>query len=125
MINNINDIKHAFYINLEHRTDRKEYVENQLDSIGIKANRFNAIKVENGAIGCSLSHLKCLQIALENKWDHVLICEDDLTFLNAELLIQQLDKFLQKEREKEARELHNNIGHPGDKALCKAQKMET
>jgi hypothetical protein len=26
----------------------------------------------------------------------------------------------QKERAKEARELHNNIGHPGDKALCKA-----
>ena len=29
----------------------------------------------------------------------------------------------QKEREKEAREFHNNIGHPGDKALCKALEI--
>ena len=96
----ISDIKHAFYINLESRIDRKEHVEKQLHAIGIHATRFNAIKMENGAIGCSMSHLKCLQIALENQWDHLLICEDDITFLNPELFKNQLNAFLQT-REKD------------------------
>jgi GR25 family glycosyltransferase involved in LPS biosynthesis len=67
----LNDIKHAFYINLEHRTDRKELVEKELENIGIKAERFNAIKMENGAVGCSMSHLKLLQDALKNNLDHI------------------------------------------------------
>ena len=49
-MNSISDIKHAFYINLLSRSDRKQHVENQLKSIGINAQRFNAIKMTNGAI---------------------------------------------------------------------------
>ena len=52
-IKSLDDIKNSFYINLEHRTDRREHVEKELDKIGIKATRFNAIKMTNGAIGCS------------------------------------------------------------------------
>ena len=42
----------------------KEYIIQELTKIGITANRFNAIKMDNGAIGCSMSHLKILQNAL-------------------------------------------------------------
>ena len=94
MISNISDIKHAFYINLESRSDRKKHVEEQLKIIGIQANRFKAIKLLNGALGCSMSHLKCLEIAKENDWEHVLIVEDDIKFLNPELFIIQINKFL-------------------------------
>lgn len=94
MLSNIHDIKHAFYINLEFRTDRKIHVEEQLKIIGIEANRFNAIKLPNGALGCSMSHLKCLEIAKENNWDHILIVEDDIKFLNPELFKEQINKFL-------------------------------
>jgi len=91
----IRDIKHVFYINLESRPDRKTYVENQLKQIGITcANRFNAIKLPNGALGCSMSHLKCLEIARTNNWDHVLIVEDDITFLNPTLFVKQMNEFL-------------------------------
>lgn len=93
-IQSIEDIKHAYYINLEHRTDRKEHVELQLKTLGIEASRFDAIKMENGAIGCSLSHLKLLEQALENQYDHILIMEDDITFLDPELFKSQLNKFL-------------------------------
>lgn len=93
MLSNITDIKHSFYINLETRPDRKIHVEEQLKIIGIQANRFNAIKLPNGALGCSMSHLKCLEIAKENNWEHVLIIEDDIKFLNPELFINQLNKF--------------------------------
>jgi GR25 family glycosyltransferase involved in LPS biosynthesis len=90
----IRDIKHAFYINLESRPDRKIHVENQLLNIGIKADRFNAIKLSNGAIGCSMSHLKCLEFAKEKNWPHVLIVEDDILFLNPELFVRQINLFL-------------------------------
>ena len=33
----LSDIKHAFYINLDHRTDRKEHVEKELNKIGVNA----------------------------------------------------------------------------------------
>ena len=93
MLSNISDIKNAFYINLESRPDRKKHVEKQLKNIGISAQRFNAIKLPNGALGCSMSHLKCLEIAKQNDWDSVLIIEDDIQFLDPTLFISQLNKF--------------------------------
>ena len=56
----INDIKNVFYINLESRPDRKHHVEQQMKILNITAERFNAVKLTNGAMGCSMSHLKCL-----------------------------------------------------------------
>lgn len=95
-MNSINDVKHAFYINLDHRTDRKEHVEKQLQNVGIHAERFNAIKMQNGAVGCSMSHLKILQDAHAKKLPHVLIMEDDISFLDPELFKTQLNTFLEK-----------------------------
>jgi GR25 family glycosyltransferase involved in LPS biosynthesis len=92
-MNNISDIKHAFYINLASRPDRKQHVEEQLKIMGIEAERFNAIKLANGALGCSLSHLKCLETAKENNWSHLLVVEDDIKFLDPELFKNQLNKF--------------------------------
>jgi glycosyl transferase family 25 len=94
-IKHINEITNTYYINLEHRTDRKQHVVEQLTNIGItNASRFNAIKIDNGAIGCSMSHLKILQDAYKNNLDHILIVEDDITFLDPELFKTQLNKFL-------------------------------
>ena len=92
-LNNLSEIKHAFYINLESRPDRQIYVEEELKKIGIKADRFNAIKLPNGALGCSMSHLKCIEMAKENDWDHILIVEDDIHFLNHDLFMNQINKF--------------------------------
>lgn len=94
-MNSINDIKHAYYINLDHRTDRKEHVEKQMTRLGIHAERFNAIKMQNGAIGCSMSHLKILQDAYSRRLSHVLIMEDDITFLQPDVFITQFNKFLE------------------------------
>ena len=90
----ISDIKHCLYINLESRKDRREHIEGELKSIGINSIRFNAIKLQNGRIGCSMSHLKCLQIAKKNNWPYVMICEDDLLFLDKELAVKQMNHFL-------------------------------
>ena len=67
---NIDDVtKYTYYINLKHRKDRKEETVNELKSFGINNPiRFNAIKDENGAIGCSKSHLEVLKIARKNNY---------------------------------------------------------
>jgi len=95
----ISDIKHAFYINLLSRPDRKQHVENQMKTIGIHAERFNAVKLANGAIGCSMSHLKILETAKLNNWEHVLIVEDDILFTNPSLFAEQFNKFLSNHKE--------------------------
>ena len=95
----LENIKNAFYINLENRVDRKIHVETQMNSIGIICQRFNAIKMHNGAIGCSMSHLKLLQEAVKNNLDHILIVEDDITFLDPDLFKKQINRFF---------ELHGN-----------------
>jgi glycosyl transferase family 25 len=91
------NIDNAFYINLEHRIDRRIHVESELSKLGIRAERFNAIKMDNGAIGCSLSHLKILQNAMKNNLSHVLIVEDDISFLDYELFKRQLNSFFEKQ----------------------------
>jgi len=94
-MNQLSDIKHIFYINLETRKDRKLHVEKQLENIGFKnPQRFNAIKLQNGALGCSMSHLKCLEIAKKKELEHIMIVEDDITFLKPDLFVKQLNEFL-------------------------------
>ena len=92
----MNTIKHAFYINLESRPDRKQHIEQELLKVGIKAQRFNAIRLPNGAIGCSMSHLKCIETAKQNNWDHVCIVEDDIQFLKPRVFVQQCNLALTK-----------------------------
>ena len=89
------DLINVMYINLEERKDRRISVENELSKIGVKTyERFNAVKLKNGALGCSMSHLKCLELSKINNYDYVLICEDDIEFLDPELFLSQLKKFL-------------------------------
>jgi glycosyl transferase family 25 len=97
-MDSIADIKHAFYINLDSRPDRKKHVETQLSIVGIQAEKFKAIKLENGALGCSMSHLKCLEIAKENNWPHILIVEDDILFLKPTIFVNQINTFFKNHK---------------------------
>jgi GR25 family glycosyltransferase involved in LPS biosynthesis len=93
----ITDINHIMYINLDHRQDRREHVVNELLKVGFLENaieRFSAIPFNIPAIGCSLSHLKCLEKAKSLNWDYLLIVEDDITFLNPYLFKTQFNKLL-------------------------------
>lgn len=95
VLNNFEDIVNIVYINLEHRIDRRDHVINELTNMGIgKFDRFNAIKMDNGALGCSMSHLKVLQNAVEQKLEHILIVEDDITFLEPDIFKTQFNKFI-------------------------------
>jgi glycosyl transferase family 25 len=95
-ISSLEDIKHVYYINLEHRVDRKQSVESELQSVSLQGTRFNAIKTKHGAIGCSMSHLKILQEAQYYQWDHVLIVEDDIQFLQPDVFKRQINSFFEQ-----------------------------
>lgn len=99
MLSNLSDIRHAYYINLEHRIDRLQQVELEMQTMGINAQRFNAIVNKNGAIGCTMSHLRLLDNAIKNNYPHLLILEDDIQFLQPDLFKQNFNRFL---------ELHEN-----------------
>lgn len=87
--------KNHYYINLDHRKDRRESVINELKKIGINSpNRFPAIKTEWGIVGCGLSHIRCLQEAIHNDWDYVCIFEDDIIIKRPELLIKKVKKLI-------------------------------
>lgn len=94
--NKANDFKkYTYYINLEHRKDRNEETLKDLKSFGINNPiRFNAIKDDIGAIGCSKSHLEVLKIARENNLPHVLIVEDDIKFLDPQKTNKTLNNVL-------------------------------
>lgn len=72
---------HAYYINLDHRTDRRAEIEKELADKGISAERIPAFKTTPGCIGCSLSHIAALKRARERGLEAVMIFEDDFTFL--------------------------------------------
>ena len=87
-------LKNVLYINLDHRTDRLSHVKGELTKIGIQdPTRFPAVKMPAGNVGCTISHIRCLEIAKKNEWPAVFICEDDITFMNPELFLSKLDAF--------------------------------
>ena len=86
-------LDHVLYINLESRTDRLAHVNGEFNKLGIQGERMNAIKLSNGALGCSLSHIRCLEIAKARGLPYIFICEDDITFLHPSLLLENLETF--------------------------------
>ena len=75
-------IDKVIYINLEHRLDRKQEIEGELNTFNIPYERFNAISVKNhGILGCNKSHLEVLRLAKHNNYKNILIFEDDFKFI--------------------------------------------
>ena len=71
----------VFYINLEHRKDRREQIEGELNKLGLKYERFPAIQLNPGNVGCGLSHLAVMKIAKERNLKNVFIIEDDFQLI--------------------------------------------
>jgi hypothetical protein len=71
----------VYYINLDHRTDRKEKIEAEIDRLGVpssKVVRIPAIYTKGfGILGCGLSHLKTLELFLNSPHKTCLVLEDD------------------------------------------------
>jgi GR25 family glycosyltransferase involved in LPS biosynthesis len=72
----------AYFINLQHRTDRLAQIQAELTHQGFEPIRIDAVYVpECGPLGCTLSHIKALETFLESGvGDHCIVFEDDFMF---------------------------------------------
>jgi len=90
-------IDRVVYINLEHRTDRRISIETELAKYfpPWKISRFDAIRNGKGYIGCTMSHIGVVELAISRGWKNCLIVEDDAVWSNFEngyLLLEKLVK---------------------------------
>lgn len=81
------NIKNVYYINLSSRTDRKKHIKTQLKNLEWKGKRVEAVEMEDGRVGCTLSHIKCLKMAIEKNLDYIIILEDDINFLDPSVFL--------------------------------------
>lgn len=95
---------HIGWVNLSHRTDRKEKMEAELQRVGLEAERFEAILTKDeswnrppylklfartrGAIGCKLSQMAVMQKAYD-MGKGAMVLEDDLVI--ATDVVERLD----------------------------------
>jgi GR25 family glycosyltransferase involved in LPS biosynthesis len=89
--------EHTLFINLDHRTDRLEHVTNEFEKMGITSERVSGIQPKNPAVGCTMSHIKCIELAKSRNYKQVFICEDDITFTNPELFKKQITSFTEND----------------------------
>jgi hypothetical protein len=74
-------LSRVVYINLEHRTDRKQEMEDELKKLSYdKAERLEAYLNEYPAAGCTLNHVRVWRRMIKEGWDSVMVMEDDAHF---------------------------------------------
>jgi GR25 family glycosyltransferase involved in LPS biosynthesis len=79
--NGINRLDKIYIINLEHRKDRLDSIMKELNKVGANINKIHRINAvynkEFGALGCGESHILALSDGIKNKYENILILEDD------------------------------------------------
>jgi glycosyl transferase family 25 len=76
----------VYCINLKDRTDRWEQAQNEFNKLGIVdvVERWEAIKKDDGNLGCTLSHKTLIEHCKEQGYQRVLIFEDDVLFVETD-----------------------------------------
>lgn len=69
-----------FVLNLEKRTDRLQHIQEEMSYIDWDYELFKAID-KGSHLGCTLSHIAVIDIAIDRGYDYVMIIEDDCTFM--------------------------------------------
>ena len=106
------DLSNVYYINLTERVDRKKAVEDELYKLNWKYERFNAIKLADGRIGCSMSHYRLLEMAKKNNMEYIVIVEDDIMFTKPEQYAEMLEGFIRSNMEYDVLLLAGNLRPP-------------
>jgi glycosyl transferase family 25 len=124
-----NPFENTLFINLNERTDRLQHIQEEFKKIGItNAIRIEAIKMDIGAIGCGLSHIKSLNYAKQMNFETCFICEDDITFLKENILIENTERFFNKSLQWDVVVIGGNNCPPYqiiDDSCCKISNCQT
>ena len=87
-------LNNTFIINLEDRVDRRYDSLEQSNKISYDPIIFNAIKDNNGRIGCTMSHINVLKNAMELDLEYVVILEDDILICNENYIMYNVNKIM-------------------------------
>ena len=89
-------IEKVYYLNLEHRKDRKDIFLSWMKESNYdvsKVERINAIyNYERGHIGCLMSHIKALDAFISSEYDKCIIFEDDYHPVNVKTFWNDINK---------------------------------
>ncbi len=80
------------YINLEERRDRIQEIKGELAKLGMSGTRFPAVKKSPGSLGCGLSHVGVLELAIKRGLKQVLVLEDDAVIVDLDRLKRVLEQ---------------------------------
>ena len=108
-------LENNFVINLDVRPDRYQHVLQEFKKIDITPRRFNAIKTKDGAVGCTMSHIKCIELAIEEDKEYTFICEDDITFTDAYTLKRNIKRFNDNIKDWDVLIIGGNVVKPYEK----------
>jgi GR25 family glycosyltransferase involved in LPS biosynthesis len=93
-----------YYINLDHRKDRKKEMLEELNRIGVPSERVVRISAvlnkEYGDVGCSMSHVKTMKEFIKSGKRNCIIFEDDFEFSESkEVVYKKMNDFFDYEIE--------------------------
>ena len=90
------NIDRIYYINCDHRLDRKLHIESLLSSLNINNDiiqRVSGVYIpENGSLGCVRSHIKILNDSIENNYENILVLEDDFEINEINKFVENINK---------------------------------
>ena len=90
----LNNFDIVYYINLKHRKDRFEHINNELNKTNIDKNKINRIEgiyyEKFGILGCAKSHILALKSFINSGKENCIIFEDDFEFTKTQDQINNL-----------------------------------
>jgi GR25 family glycosyltransferase involved in LPS biosynthesis len=90
----LNNFDVIYYINLKHRIDRYNHINNELSKTNIDKNKINCIEgiyiKDFGILGCAKSHILALQQFINSSHNTCIIFEDDFKFTQNQDIINNL-----------------------------------
>ena len=90
----LNNFDIVYYINLKHRKDRFEHINNELNKTNIDKNKINRIEgiyyEKFGILGCAKSHILALKSFIKSDKEICIIFEDDFEFTKTQDEINNL-----------------------------------
>ena len=131
--NGFNSFDKFMYINLEHRKDRKNQIENEINKMNIDKNkiiRIDAVRNKyNGHIGCCKSHIKAVKLAKQMNLNNVVIFEDDFVFtLPKKEINNKINHFIEKYKDWDIIQFttaYKNLKDINDKNIKKVNSATT
>lgn len=97
-VHHFRDIQNVLLIHTLAQRDQRKQAVDELDRLGWKPQGIEAVTYPDPwQLGMICSHIKCLEFAKKQNWDHVLICRDHVMFRdNTEFVQKKIDTFLSR-----------------------------